>query len=175
MPTYKNCSSQLKWTILVFVLNLHWSEHSIKVQVMTLKFTRHALYLTGKISWAYLLVIILSKFPHYWVISLVIKWHRCGNAELRLNRFPEKCISSIDNVYIAILMMALMDVEPGWDSCECICPTGSAIVNKIMSRMYASNIIHPWTLVSLSWTACCELNAVFFLWVDLILYITVGK
>jgi hypothetical protein len=41
-------------------------------------------------------------------------------------------------MYITI-MMGLMGVEPGWDSCECIYPAGSAIVNKIMSRMYAFN------------------------------------
>ena len=56
-----NCSSPLKWTALIFVVKLVLSEYHIKIMM-----SRHVLG-PQNITVAQVLLIVLSKFPHYWV------------------------------------------------------------------------------------------------------------
>ena len=57
--------------------------------ITVLTFTSHVLRHKEKsVAWETVFIIVLSKFPHYWVFSPII-WGSCKNAELRLLEYEK--------------------------------------------------------------------------------------
>jgi hypothetical protein len=113
------------------VLNLVSGEHYIKMVIIRLTFTSHALCME-EIKWSHAFIVVLSKFPHYWVFS-PLNWCNCRNAEQRIGYERSTFISFKiclynDGTYCWMLnqnsVSAAIYLEWG------------TTVNTIMSRMY---------------------------------------
>ena len=109
MLVWENCLSPHNRTTLIFVVKMELSEcFTFKCQISSLlTMSRHVLHLEVTISWGQAFVVVLSKYPHYWVcFTNLFPWVW---KDWALNRLPEKWASilkHIDNINGMVVCLA---------------------------------------------------------------------
>ena len=98
MPVYENYLSPHKRTTLIFVVKKELSEYfshpNVNFQMLTI--SRHVLHIKEIISWHQAFVVVLSKYPHYWVCSTNrVPWVWKSWAQ---NRLPEKWVVILKHI-----------------------------------------------------------------------------